>query len=83
MREGRSKRLEKEKGRLPAERERGGGVAPILAVLSLCPGEEVVTGWANPTQSDRHWRSTIIMACHSSPHLAFQIMNRLVIPLKG
>ena len=41
------------------------------------PGEEEVTSWINPTQSDRHWRSTIVMAFQASPHLAFHMINRL------
>ena len=39
-------------------------------------GEEEVTGWINPTQSERHWRSTIVMASQASPHLAFHMINR-------
>jgi hypothetical protein len=42
----------------------------------LLPGEETVSTWVNPTQSERNWRSTIVMAYHSSPHLAFQLTNR-------
>ena len=44
--------------------------------LPIVTGEETVTSWVNPTQSERHWRSTIVMAYHSSPHLAFQLTNR-------
>ena len=32
--------------------------------------------WQNPTQSDRHWQSTVIMANQASPHLAFQLVHR-------
>jgi len=39
-------------------------------------GEEVVMNWVNPTQSERNWRSTIVMTFHASPHLAFQLTNR-------
>ena len=42
----------------------------------MIPGEETVSTWVNPTQSERNWRSTIVMAYHSSPHLAFQLTNR-------
>lgn len=40
------------------------------------PNEDLVFNWTNPTQSDRHWRSTIVMAYNASPHLAFQLVNR-------
>ena len=40
------------------------------------PNEEGVYSWSNPTQSDRHWRSTVAMAFNTSPHLAFQLVNR-------
>ena len=42
----------------------------------LVPGEEEVVSWVNPTQSERHWRSTIVMAYQASPHLAFHLINR-------
>ncbi len=42
------------------------------------PNEEGVYSWNNPTQTDRHWRSTIAMAFNTSPHLAFQLVNRCV-----
>jgi phosphatidylinositol 4-kinase len=40
------------------------------------PGEDEVHSWINPTQSERHWRSTIVMAYQASPHLAFHMINR-------
>lgn len=48
----------------------------LMCCFVFSPGEDVVINWVNPTQSERHWRSTIIMAYHSSPHLAFQFINR-------
>lgn len=49
----------------------------VLNFLSfVILGEETVATWVNPTQSERNWRSTIVMAYHSSPHLAFQLTNR-------
>ena len=50
---------------------------PISLPDHHVPGEEEVTSWINPTQSDRHWRSTIVMAFQASPHLAFHMINRL------
>ena len=46
----------------------------LMCCFIFSPGEDVVINWVNPTQSERHWRSTIIMAYHSSPHLAFQFI---------
>lgn len=48
----------------------------MSASSSLAVGEDVVLNWVNPIQTERHWRSTVIMACHTSPHLAFQLTNR-------
>ena len=44
--------------------------------ISSASGEDGVVSWQNPTQSDRHWQSTVIMANQASPHLAFQLVHR-------
>eukprot|EP00731_Ephydatia_muelleri_P032323 Em0023g830a len=47
-------------------------LSPTVAAPS---SEDEVNAWVNPTQSDRNWHSTVLMAYSASPHLAFQLMN--------
>ena len=47
-----------------------------IAWHASSPGEDTVLNWVSPIQSERHWRSTIIMAYHCSAHLAYQMINR-------
>ncbi|KAL5457677.1 hypothetical protein EMCRGX_G034963 [Ephydatia muelleri] len=49
---------------------------PVSHPDLVIPGEDEVNAWVNPTQSDRNWQSTVLMAYSASPHLAFQLMNR-------
>ena len=44
----------------------------------MCVGEDNLQAWTNPTQTDRNWQNTVIMAYQSSPHLAFYVYYRYI-----